>query len=199
MKTVTSTKTAAVGPFVPPPFASVRADDHVRAPGAASAEVVVIVYEDLDCPFCARLHASAAKLAEEYRGRVAWISRPAPLDIHPSAFNKAVMAECVAELAGPTAFWGFVDAAFASQADPNLSLYQLALGRGASREALSACVASSVTARAKVNQGLGDFAASGGMGTPWTTFENRLGKKDTMSGAMPIEDFRAKIDGLLSR
>src|SRR5262245_41195843 len=78
--------------FVHPP--DPRPTDHLR--GSGKAPVTVIEYSDFQCPFCAQVHPSLAKLAAE--GKIKWIFRHYPLfSIHPMATEAAEAAECVSE------------------------------------------------------------------------------------------------------
>lgn len=91
------------------PFEAVDFEkDHVR--GDKTARIAAIEYSDFECPFCHRVHPSLQKVFETYKGEVAWIYRHYPLNFHPDAMPYAVGSECVAELAGPEAFWKFTDA-----------------------------------------------------------------------------------------
>jgi protein-disulfide isomerase len=86
-----------------------RADDHVR--GQDLAPVTVVEYSDFQCPFCAEIHSSLRRLAEE--GKIKWIYRNFPLSsVHPTAIKAAEAAECAGE---QSRFWEYADALFESQ------------------------------------------------------------------------------------
>lgn len=82
--------------------------------GSKDAEIVIIEYSDLECPYCAVFHQIVHKIVGEYNGKVAWVYRHFPLEsIHPNAMSKALTSECVSELGGgDTAFWKYVDLNF---------------------------------------------------------------------------------------
>lgn len=85
--------------------------DHIR--GDANAEVIVIEYSDLECPFCQRFHPEMQSVLENYDGSVAWVYRHLPLEaIHPMAIPLAEGSECAAELGGNDAFWEYIDYIF---------------------------------------------------------------------------------------
>jgi protein-disulfide isomerase len=78
--------------------------------GAKSAKVVVVDYDDFECPFCSRMHQTLfPEIMKEYGDRVQIIYKDFPLDeIHPWAIHAAVDANCLAEQ-NNDAFWDFAD------------------------------------------------------------------------------------------
>jgi protein-disulfide isomerase len=84
------------------------ADRPVR--GNPDAKVVVVNYDDLECPYCARMHAELFPATlDHYKGLVKVIYRDLPLEeIHPWAMHAAVDANCLAAQS-PTAYWSYVD------------------------------------------------------------------------------------------
>lgn len=88
--------------------------DHVL--GDASAQVTIIEYSDLECPFCIRFQSVKETIMKEYAGKIKWVYRHYPLDqIHPNARPYAYAAECAAEVGGNNAFWGMIDYIFKNQ------------------------------------------------------------------------------------
>lgn len=78
--------------------------------GAKTSKVVVVNYDDLECPFCSRMHQTMfPELLKEYGDRVAFIYKDYPLnEIHPWAMHAAVDANCLAAQNGD-AYWDFAD------------------------------------------------------------------------------------------
>lgn len=78
--------------------------------GAKSAKVVVVNFDDFECPFCARMHATLfPDILKEYGDRVTFIYKDDPLtEIHPWALHAAVDANCLA-VQNPDAYWDFAD------------------------------------------------------------------------------------------
>lgn len=78
--------------------------------GNPNAKVVVVSYDDFECPFCSRAHQILfPDLLKEYGDRVAFIYKDFPLsESHPWATHAAVDANC---LAGQStdAYWDFAD------------------------------------------------------------------------------------------
>ena len=88
----------------------ITAEDHFY--GNKDAEIVIIEYGDLECPYCAAVHPTIHQLLKEYDGKVAWVFRHFPLSIHKDAHIKAVAAECAYEDGGDTAFFKYLDATY---------------------------------------------------------------------------------------
>jgi protein-disulfide isomerase len=78
--------------------------------GNPAAKVTVISYDDLECPYCARMHQSLFPTAmERYKDKVRFIYKDFPLvEIHPWAMHASVNANCLASLS-PEAYWTYVD------------------------------------------------------------------------------------------
>lgn len=85
--------------------------------GSKDAEIVIIEYSDLECPYCARFHTTMHQVVEDYGGKVAWVYRHLPLEsIHPNAYNKALAAECIASLGNNDKYWKYIDDIFEKMA-----------------------------------------------------------------------------------
>src|SRR5229473_5066931 len=84
--------------------------------GNANAKVVVVNYDDFQCPFCSKVHQTLfPELLKEYGDRVAFIYKDFPLaEIHPWATHAAVDANCLAAQNGD-AYWDFADYIHANQ------------------------------------------------------------------------------------
>jgi protein-disulfide isomerase len=78
--------------------------------GAKSAKVVVVDFDDFECPFCSRMHATLfPEIIKEYGDRVTIIYKDDPLsEIHPWAIHAAVDANCLAAQSAD-AYWDFAD------------------------------------------------------------------------------------------
>jgi protein-disulfide isomerase len=78
--------------------------------GNPNAKVTIVNFDDLECPYCARLHAEFFPDAlNRYKGLVKFIYIDYPLtEIHPWAMHAAVDANCLADQNG-TAYWNYVD------------------------------------------------------------------------------------------
>jgi protein-disulfide isomerase len=94
------------------PRDAVSADGRPARGGPANAPVVIVGFDDLECPFCARLHAAIfPAITDRYGDKVHIVYKdfPLPDDQHPWAMHAAVDVNCLAEQS-PTGYWHVVDA-----------------------------------------------------------------------------------------
>jgi protein-disulfide isomerase len=173
--------------------------------GNPSAKVTVINFDDLECPYCARMHSSLFPTTmDRYKDKVRFVYKDDPLtDLHPWAMRAAVDANCLAELSNPV-YWNFVDYVHAhgqevNGEDRNLTKSFSALDRIAREEAtlakldsakLDACLAkqdeTQVRASAKEAEALGID------GTPALFVDG-----ERINGALPAEQVWMVIDRAL--
>lgn len=182
----------------------VSATERPARGGPANAPVVIVGYDDLECPFCARMHEQLfPALLNRYKDQVRIVYRDFPLSQHPWAMRAAIDANCVGAHS-QTGYWNLVDyihghagdmgGAEKSVAKANETLDTLARDEGKrqnlSADALNACIAkqedSAVQASMKEAEALGVDS------TP-ALFIN--GEK--IEGAVPIEDIYRVIDSAL--
>ena len=78
--------------------------------GNPNAKVTFVNFDDLECPFCARLHAELfPSTFDRYKNLVRFVYKDYPLtQLHPWAMHAAVDADCLAAQS-PKAYWDFVD------------------------------------------------------------------------------------------
>jgi protein-disulfide isomerase len=78
--------------------------------GNPAAKVTVISFDDLECPYCSRMHQTLFPATlEHYKGTVRFIYLDFPLtEIHPWALHAAVNANCLAAQSGEV-YWAYVD------------------------------------------------------------------------------------------
>lgn len=78
--------------------------------GSEKAPVDIVVFDDLECPFCARMHAQMfPAILARYGDRVRIAYKDYPLtQIHPWASHAAVDADCLAAQS-PAGYWSLVD------------------------------------------------------------------------------------------
>jgi protein-disulfide isomerase len=70
---------------------AIRPDD--PSVGPATAPVTVVVFEDMQCPFCARLKPTLSKLSDDYKGKIRVVFKHNPLPFHKDAENAAKALE----------------------------------------------------------------------------------------------------------
>ena len=78
--------------------------------GAKDAKVVIVVYDDFQCPFCSRMHQTLFdNVMKTYGDRVKVIYKDYPLfEIHPWAGRAAINSNCLAKQS-LGAYWDFAD------------------------------------------------------------------------------------------
>jgi protein-disulfide isomerase len=78
--------------------------------GNPAAKVTVVNFDDLECPYCARMHQTLFPATlDHYKGAVRVVYKDDPLtEIHPWAMHAAVDANCLATQSGDV-YWKFVD------------------------------------------------------------------------------------------
>ena len=78
--------------------------------GNAEAKVEIVNYDDLECPYCARMHAELfPRTLDHYKGLVKVVYKDDPLtEIHPWALHAAIDANCLAAQNGAS-YWNYVD------------------------------------------------------------------------------------------
>ncbi|ALM09780.1 MAG: DSBA-like thioredoxin domain-containing protein [Candidatus Peribacter riflensis] len=181
-----------------PEYADVKAlddTDHVR--GDADADITIIEYSDLECPFCARVHPTITQLLKDYGDKVNWAYRHYPLSFHPNAQKAAEATECAAELGGNDKFWALVDMIYEKGSDlTQLGTYAKEIGLN--QTAFQSCVDSGKYA-SKTAAMMQSGTAAGVQGTPGNVIVNHKTKKvAVVSGAQPLQNFKDAIDGLLN-
>ena len=168
--------------------------DHIR--GSLDAEIYLIEYSDLECPYCSSFHPTAKQALDEYGDQIAWVYRHFPLEsIHPRARPAANAAECVSDLGGNDAFWRFVDKVFEDQ-ESNLTdagLKGAAVQAGVSGDAFSTCY-SAKKFDGEVAVDLTSGETAGVTGTPGNFIMNKKGEVWVLPGAVPFESLKATID-----
>ena len=166
------------------------------ARGAAEAPVVLQVFSDFECPYCARVRPTLDALREHYGDRLRIVWRDLPLPRHAHALAAAEAAREVLAQRGPDGFWRMHDLLFASQsAEEPLApalIERLAVEAGADRARLRAALGDH-RHRAVIDADVAAAAATRlRLGTPAFFINGHF-----MSGARPLAEFRQRIDGLL--
>lgn len=174
----------------PRQLVDVASTDPVRGP--RSARVTIVEFSDYQCPFCARVTPSLAKVLATYGDRVRLVWKDFPLeDIHPRAVELARAARCAGE---EGKYWEFHDRVFASQEQAaTLPLDDYAKALGIQPRDFAECVKSGRHTKAVI-EGQDAGNRLGVESTP-TLFVN--GRRIT--GAQPFEVLARVIDDELAR
>ncbi len=135
------------------PFASIRRTLSVEATGpsrgAASKELMLVEFADLECPHCAEAAKTVDHLATDFpNARIVFENFPLT-NIHPAAEQAAEYGVCVAQQKGNAAFFQYVQAVFDSQAGlttgADQTLKAATTKAGADAAQVSACAATAAT------------------------------------------------------
>lgn len=173
--------------------------------GARQSKVVVVSYDDLQCPFCTMMHqAMFPELLKEYGDRVSFIYKDFPLSIHPWAMHAAVNANCLAAQ-NEGAYWSYVDTVHTSQKEINgeqtpelrfAELDRIAMVQGADHKldaaSLQVCVKTQDTTAIKASLREGE---SLGVDSTPTLFING---QEMSGGVVPLPRLRAVLDRALN-
>ncbi len=176
----------------------IQEGDFVR--GNRDAEIVLIEYSDLECPFCASFHPTAVQALEEYGDQIAWVYRHFPLNFHPRAVPSANAAECVADLGGEDAFWAFIDYVFENQSPTVLGdagLTDAAVVAGVSEAAFTECYEAERFA-SEVDADYDSGLEAGVTGTPGNFIMNSNGEVWVVPGAVPFDTLKLTIEEALA-
>ena len=78
--------------------------------GNPQAKVTIINFDDLECPYCAKMHAQLfPDTLNRYKDQIKVVYKDFPLtEIHPWAMHASVNANCLGAQ-NPTAYWNYVD------------------------------------------------------------------------------------------
>jgi protein-disulfide isomerase len=189
------------------PFAEVMSKIDVSGRpwrGSKTAKVVVVNFDDFECPFCSRMHQTLfPAIFREYGDRVLFIYKDYPLEeMHPWAIHAAVDANCLAAQ-NTDAYWDFADYLHGNRPEVNSettlagrleAIDKIAMLEGQKHSVdvvkLQSCIKAqngdAVRASMKEADGLGVSA------TP-TLYVNGL----KIDGAVPISEVRAALNNAL--
>lgn len=153
------------------PRTLVSAGNRPARGGPEAAPVTIVVFDDLECPFCARLNAALfPAVLDRYKDQVRIVYLDFPNEGHPWALRAAIDVNCLAQQSR-TGYWNAVDTIHAraaelggserSLAEANDSLDEIVSQSGKQQHvdaaALEACIQKqdSSTVERSREQGLG--------------------------------------------
>ena len=173
--------------------------------GAKASKVVLVNFDDFECPFCSRMHETLfPEILKEYGDRVTFVYKDYPLtEIHPWAMHAAVNANCLAAQNGD-AYWDFADYIHANQHEVNNektpgarleALDKMTMLQGQKHALdvvkLQSCIKAQDESSVKAS--MKQAEAAGAEGATPTLFIN--GEK--IDGAVPVSQVRAALDRAL--
>ncbi len=173
--------------------------------GAKASKVVLVNFDDFECPFCSRMHQTLfPEILKEYGDRVTFIYKDYPLsEIHPWAMHAAVDANCLAAQNGD-AYWDFADYIHANQHEVNgektpaarlEALDKMTMLQGQKHNLDDVKLQSCIKAQdeSAVKASMKQAEAAGAEGSTPTLFVN--GEK--FEGAQSVAQMRAALDHAL--
>jgi protein-disulfide isomerase len=162
--------------------------------GAQSAPVVVQLWSDFECPFCATVQPVLTQLLRVYAGKVRLVWHDYPLPFHAHARLAANAGREAYAQGGATSFWKFHDAVYGS---PDTELDKGNLERFASKAGLDATrfrnSLASLRHDAEIDRDMVAGDSVGVQGTPAFLINDYF-----FVGAVPFEILRVIVDRALS-
>jgi len=96
--------------IAPDPRTKVPTEGRPSRGGPPDAPVLVVGFDDLECPYCAKLHQELfPALTDRYKDQVRFVYQSVPNEGHPWAMRAAVDTDCLGH-ESPAAYWAAVDA-----------------------------------------------------------------------------------------
>jgi protein-disulfide isomerase len=172
--------------------------------GNPNAKVTIINFDDFQCPFCSRMHATLFdNVFKDYADRIKVIYKDYPLiEIHPWAMHAAIDGNCLGEQ-NASAYWDFADYIHANQKQmtgksrtdafqnvDNLAKEQ-AQKHQLDADKLQACMQKQDETAVRASMAEGDKL---GVDSTPTLFING----ERFTGAVPESDLRAALDRALA-
>ncbi|MEP7052829.1 MAG: thioredoxin domain-containing protein [Pseudomonadota bacterium] len=162
--------------------------------GSPHAPVVIQLWSDFECPYCADVHPVLTELLRSYAGKVRLVWHDYPLPLHAHARLAANAGREAYAQGGAAGFWKFHDAIYEAQngeLDANgLSRFAAKAGLDATRfrEALN-----TLRHNSEIDRDVQSGDAAGVEGTPAFLINDYF-----FVGAVPIEVLRVVVDRALS-
>jgi len=174
--------------------------------GSDDATLTIIEFSDMQCPACAQ-HATqvAPTIFKDYveTGKVRWVFKHRPLQMHPLAPLGAAATECASD---EGQFWTMHDALYANQADwastdpawtaaeAESAIVAIAKDLELDVDSFSACINS----RQPIERVLNDVFDAEGIISSTPSFVAIFGGEGTLlAGSRPVADFAQMLDSLI--
>lgn len=182
-------------------FRPVESTDWIK--GNLEAEIIIVEYSDIECPFCKVFHNTLKAVTADYDdNQVAWVFRHFPLDmLHQNARLEAEATQCAGIIGGNDKFWQYLSRLFeTTNSNDGLDINQLpeiAETIGLDKQSFSDCLDQGLASEA-VETDLQNAIESGAGGTPFAVITTKDGLKLAIPGAVPAEEMKNLIDNLLA-
>jgi len=184
-------------------------DDAVK--GDKNAPVTIVEFSDYECPFCGKYYNTTLKeITKNYidTGKVKYIFRDLPLEMHHKAIPAANAAECVREQGGDEMYFAYHDTLFEHQSNVQVKtmeeleahvkkyivdLKKYAADLDIDQDQFNKCFDSGKY-HTEINKDMKDAQELGIKGTPAFYIEG-----EPIVGAVPYSVFEAAIEEALSK
>ncbi len=178
----------------------ITSGDYIR--GSKNAQLTLVEYSDLECPFCKRFHPTMQQVMKEYGDKVRWVYRHYPLSFHVNAQKEAEATECAGKLGGNNAFWKYVDTILERTTSNGSGfaldkLIPLAKELGLNEAKFQACLDSGEFTQ-KIKDQIATGTEEGVTGTPGTIIIDSKGQTQLIPGAVPFEQVKPLIESALN-
>jgi len=173
-----------------PPVVEVADAGRMSRGGGAAAPIQIIAFSDYECPFCKKSEVTMAEVMKAYGDKIRYVHRDYPLPFHQTARPAAETARCAGEQGK---FWEVHDALFNEAKLTAENIPTIATGLGVDKAKLDECLASG-RAKTMVDEDMEAGGEAGVSGTPAYFINGRM-----LSGAQPVDRFKALIDGELAK
>lgn len=159
-----------------PPEIQIIDEDGDPSIGSNNASIVIVDFSDYQCPFCDKFYTTILpSLKKDYidTGKIKYVYRDFPLNIHPKAMNAAMAAECAND---QNKYWEMHDMIFDNQAewgvseDVNAILISYATELGLNTSTFTSCL-NDEKYKEEIEKDRADAIKYGAKGTP-TLFVN---------------------------
>ncbi|MCP3143301.1 DsbA family protein [Pyxidicoccus xibeiensis] len=165
--------------------------DGAPVKGSPDALVTLVEFSDYECPFCSRADLTVKKLQEQYGKKLRVVMKQNPLSFHPKAKPAAIAAMAAGEQGK---YWEYHEKLFTNQKqldDASLEKYAQELGLDMAKWKSDL---SNPKFQDVIQKDQAQASQLGASGTPAFFINGRF-----LSGAQPIDNFRALIDEELSK
>lgn len=163
--------------------------------GNKNAEIALIEYSDIDCPFCKAFHTTAVQALEQ-NNNLMWVHRDFPLEsLHPEANAKAIAINCVQQVAGQDKAWQVLDKLY--EDDEKLSeVPAIVYAAGVDKAKFDDCNNNKKTQN-DVTEDYNSGLESGVNGTPGNFIINlKTGKVVALKGAEPLQNVLKAVESV---
>lgn len=171
-----------------------------RVQGPADAKVTFVEYSDFQCPYCVKFHTTMEKVMQEYEGKARWVYRHSPLPFHKAAPKAAEAAECAGEQGK---FWEYATLLIENSQQDGTGLARTDLKKYSkditlNEDQFNSCLDEGKF-KEKIKLDLESGKKLGVQGTPATFMIDDKGNSQLISGAVPFEQVKAKIEAVLNK